>query len=133
MRTVFLTRGDQKVRKPIVFQLESILNPDVNNIKAHTLSFNEDQFDIKAAHSSLKKEFKLAIKSSNKHIIVDAACPGVQSWTGFASALEDTGIFVIGLDCTDDKIHFKPPGGFIMYQKVRAENISDILLKHRLT
>lgn len=134
MRTLILTRGDDEFRKPVVSELQRLLNPDVNHVQGYFIEYSSYDYlnDKKAAYASVKKELKVAINNHKYHIVIDAESPGLQSWDGFASAVADTGIFIIGLDCGEEPIRFSPPGGHIMYQNVKDIHVEDILKKNHI-
>jgi len=129
MRTLILTRGPDNLRKPVVAELMSLLNTDVNNITATFLSFSDYDYlrDPKAAYASVKKSLKVEVNNQNRHIVIDSESPGLQSWTGFASALKGTSIYTIGLDCTEEPIIFNPKTAFTMFQCVHSSHIQHIL------
>lgn len=134
MRTIILTRGTDEYRLPVVAQLEKLLNPDVNTVRASLVRFSDYNHlgDKKAAHASVKRSFKLELNNTNRHIVVDAESPGVQAWSGYGTAVADLQLKIIGLDCTEDILHFKPPAAFTMYQNVRESMVEEILKKERL-
>jgi len=133
MRTIILTRGPDETRKPVVATLSRLMNNGSNHVTAHFLHLSDYDHlnEHKAAYTSIKRAFKLAL-NGDKHIVVDAPCNSIQCWSGFASAMQGSTFYTIGIDTTDDKIIFDPPAGFTMYQNVREHMVEEILTKHKL-